>query len=410
MHRRPLTVLFLFTCLLFCSPAFAQQETATITGIVRDPSGAVVPKATVTVTNIQTNISVKTETDDEGAYIIPSLRPGEYSVTAESSGFSEDRPNRRHPAGRAGRAHRRHAAVGSAHRDGRSRRRHAAARHADVVARTGHRPEEDRRAAAERPRLQPARAALARRAAGHAPAGERELQGRAQRQRQPHVQQRLPARRRGQHLVLELLPRRERAARAAVDRGAAGVQDPDQRLFGGVRPQLRRGRQRHDQVRHQHACAAASTSSCATTRSMPTTSSRTRWTRRSRSASATSSAARSAARSSGTGRSGSATTRGCAIRKASRACGWCRRRRRRPACSARVVVDPFAAGRPSFQPERAGPVGDPARPLGSGRRRHRRADSGSERARTRRSTRRRRSPTPRRISSTSASITSSSRA
>ena len=87
MHRRPLTVLFLFTCLLFCSPASAQQETATITGIVRDASGAVVPKATVTVTNVQTNISVKTETDGEGAYVIPSLRPGEYSVAAESSGF-----------------------------------------------------------------------------------------------------------------------------------------------------------------------------------------------------------------------------------------------------------------------------------------------------------------------------------
>ena len=89
MHRRPLTVLFLFTCLLFCSPASAQQETATITGIVRDASGAVVPKATVTVTNVQTNISVKTETDGEGAYVIPSLRPGRYFIAAESAGFQK---------------------------------------------------------------------------------------------------------------------------------------------------------------------------------------------------------------------------------------------------------------------------------------------------------------------------------
>ena len=44
--------------------------------------------------------------------------------------------------------------------------------------------------------------------------------------------------------------------------------------------------------------------------------------------------ARSAVRWSGTRRSGSPTTRGCAIRKAFRACGRCRRRRRRPACSA----------------------------------------------------------------------------
>ena len=87
MHRRALTLLFLLTCLMFHWPAFSQQETATITGIVRDASGAVVPKAVVTVTNVQTNISTKTETDDEGAYVIPSLRPGEYSVAAESSGF-----------------------------------------------------------------------------------------------------------------------------------------------------------------------------------------------------------------------------------------------------------------------------------------------------------------------------------
>src|SRR6185503_186586 len=67
----------------------AQQETATITGSVKDQSGAIVPKATVTVTNTQTNISVKTEADDTGFYTIPSLRPGEYSVTAESAGFQK---------------------------------------------------------------------------------------------------------------------------------------------------------------------------------------------------------------------------------------------------------------------------------------------------------------------------------
>jgi len=76
----------------FCTwplAARGQQETATITGSVKDQSGAIVPKATVTVTNTQTNISVKTEADDAGFYTIPSLRPGEYSVTAESAGFQK---------------------------------------------------------------------------------------------------------------------------------------------------------------------------------------------------------------------------------------------------------------------------------------------------------------------------------
>ena len=221
-----------------------------------------------------------------------------------------------------------------AQRDGRSRRRHVAARHADLLARAGDRPEEDRRAAAERARLQPARPALARRAAGHAAAGQRQFQGRAERQRQPHLQQRLPARRRGQHLVLELVPRRERPARAAVDRGAAGIQDSDERVFGRVRAQLGRGRQRHDQVRHQHGAGQRLRVPAQRRVWMRTTSSRTRSARRNRSGSATSSARRSAARSSGTGRSGSATTRACAIRRASRASAWCRRPPRRPACSA----------------------------------------------------------------------------
>ena len=83
MHRRQLMALFLLSVMVFSPPAYAQQETATITGIVRDASGGIVPKATVTVTNVQTNITAKTETDDQGAYVIPSLRPGEYSVAAE---------------------------------------------------------------------------------------------------------------------------------------------------------------------------------------------------------------------------------------------------------------------------------------------------------------------------------------
>jgi hypothetical protein len=85
-----LPFMLLLTLICVCpSTAFAQQETATITGNVKDPSGAIVPGATVTVTNILTNISVKTETDQAGFYVIPSLRPGEYSVIAESTGFAK---------------------------------------------------------------------------------------------------------------------------------------------------------------------------------------------------------------------------------------------------------------------------------------------------------------------------------
>ena len=66
-------------------------------------------------------------------------------------GLPEDRANGRQPAGRPGRPHRRHAADRRAERVRRGGRGHAAARHADLVARIGDRPEENRRAAAQRP-------------------------------------------------------------------------------------------------------------------------------------------------------------------------------------------------------------------------------------------------------------------
>ena len=78
IHPRLPLLLLLVSAWIFPLAAFAQQETATMTGTVRDPSGAILPRATVTVTNIGTNISVKTETDDDGSYVIPSLRPGDY--------------------------------------------------------------------------------------------------------------------------------------------------------------------------------------------------------------------------------------------------------------------------------------------------------------------------------------------
>ena len=68
MHRpRRAVIALLAVMLLGPTGAFAQQESATITGEVRDASGAVVPNAAVTVTNIDTNISVATVTNDRGA-------------------------------------------------------------------------------------------------------------------------------------------------------------------------------------------------------------------------------------------------------------------------------------------------------------------------------------------------------
>src|SRR5262245_18372382 len=90
MNRRLSITILLFGLLALCSSfALAQQETATITGEVRDANGSVVPKATITVTNVETNVSIKSETNDQGLYTVPSLKPGPYSITVEKAGFKK---------------------------------------------------------------------------------------------------------------------------------------------------------------------------------------------------------------------------------------------------------------------------------------------------------------------------------
>src|ERR671912_192258 len=72
---------------VFAFSAFAQSNTGSITGVVTDPNGAVVPAATVTVTNQGTNEKRPVQADGEGRYEVPSLSTGVYTVEASSSGF-----------------------------------------------------------------------------------------------------------------------------------------------------------------------------------------------------------------------------------------------------------------------------------------------------------------------------------
>lgn len=69
--------------------AWAQVDTATVTGTVRDASGAVLPNATVTATEMDTGISVSAKTASNGDYVITPLKIGRYSVSAEVSGFQK---------------------------------------------------------------------------------------------------------------------------------------------------------------------------------------------------------------------------------------------------------------------------------------------------------------------------------
>jgi hypothetical protein len=68
----------LVVLMLLCTPglAFAQFETATVVGTVRDTSGAVVPQAKVTLTNTQTGVSAERQTDANGNYEFFTVRIG----------------------------------------------------------------------------------------------------------------------------------------------------------------------------------------------------------------------------------------------------------------------------------------------------------------------------------------------
>ncbi len=73
--------------LLFTTAAFAQEFRAKMTGRVVDPSGAVVPKATVVVKNTDTGVEVHLQTDKSGTYTAPFLLPGTYSIQVSAPGF-----------------------------------------------------------------------------------------------------------------------------------------------------------------------------------------------------------------------------------------------------------------------------------------------------------------------------------
>src|SRR6185503_12340340 len=79
--------LFVGLTLLFLSaPGFA-QTLGTITGEVKDSTGAVIPGATVTVTNKATNATRTTPSNAVGLFDFPALQPGMYTVKTELEGF-----------------------------------------------------------------------------------------------------------------------------------------------------------------------------------------------------------------------------------------------------------------------------------------------------------------------------------
>ena len=86
MDLRKLSLFFLIGML----PLAAQTPTATITGIVKDSSGAAIPDGRVSVRNTGTNITHDTLTSKNGEYTVPLLPVGQYDVSVEAPGFKKE--------------------------------------------------------------------------------------------------------------------------------------------------------------------------------------------------------------------------------------------------------------------------------------------------------------------------------
>src|SRR5271157_5298440 len=86
MIKRILVMGFLFH-FFFLAALMAQSDRATMTGTVKDASGAVIPMVSVTATNLQTKVETSATTSDLGLYRILNLPVGQYSVLFVKGGF-----------------------------------------------------------------------------------------------------------------------------------------------------------------------------------------------------------------------------------------------------------------------------------------------------------------------------------
>ena len=81
---QPILWLFLFGV---SSLALAQDYRGTIKGRVADNTGGELPGVSVTITNVETNVSANAMTDAKGFYRVPYLNAGKYDVTAKLTGL-----------------------------------------------------------------------------------------------------------------------------------------------------------------------------------------------------------------------------------------------------------------------------------------------------------------------------------
>jgi hypothetical protein len=97
-HSGPVFLRVVFSSILLLvlvsansSLATAQSPTATLTGTVMDENHAVIPGVNIAVINIAQGFQRSAVTDGNGAFVVPLLSPGNYTVKAEREGFTPER-------------------------------------------------------------------------------------------------------------------------------------------------------------------------------------------------------------------------------------------------------------------------------------------------------------------------------
>src|ERR1700733_3687433 len=85
--------LLMFGGLLFVPALAGAQDTASLTGTIRDKSGAVLPKAEVVIRNSANGFSRRLVTNSDGDYLASALPPGSYNLTIAAKGFRKYQAN-----------------------------------------------------------------------------------------------------------------------------------------------------------------------------------------------------------------------------------------------------------------------------------------------------------------------------
>ena len=75
--------------LLACCVSFAQSDLGTLSGFVKDPSGAFVPGAKIIVKNENTGVERQATTNESGYWVMTSVQAGMYAVSVELQGFKK---------------------------------------------------------------------------------------------------------------------------------------------------------------------------------------------------------------------------------------------------------------------------------------------------------------------------------